>query len=81
MEEIERARVAKERAARRVDEVTRRHTQTSTCPVCRNPARVTDWCPLAWIAVEDCGCVGYFVWTPLLDEDRLTQLAIEIGRT
>jgi hypothetical protein len=48
------------------------------CPVCGGPATLTDWRPrLDWMAVEDCPCRGFFAWTPLLDEGRLTRLTRE----
>src|SRR5262245_5331783 len=87
LEERARARIARERSVALVEETTRRQNAqprpqvTPLCAVCRKPATVPDWRPLPWIAVENCGCVGYFVWTPLLDEDRLTQLAIEDRET
>ena len=39
---------------------------------------MTDWGPhLDWMTVEDCPCLGFFVWTPLLDEGRLARLMRE----
>jgi len=48
------------------------------CPVCGGPATLTDWRPqVDWTAIEDCPCLGFFVWTPLLDEGRLARLMRE----
>jgi hypothetical protein len=45
------------------------------CPVCGGPATLTDWRPrLDWMAVEECRCRGFFVWTSLLAEGRLDRL-------
>lgn len=41
-------------------------TITGPCALCREPADVTDWEPVAsWLAVEGCQCGGFLVWTPL----------------
>ena len=46
--------------------------------MCGLPATVSDWRPhVDWVAVADCPCGGYFVWTPLLDEGRLARLTPE----
>jgi hypothetical protein len=43
-------------------------TTTQPCPLCREPADVTDWGPVAqWLAVEGCQCGGFLVWTPVWD--------------
>jgi hypothetical protein len=49
-------------------------TTTQPCPLCREPADVTDWGPVAqWLAVEGCQCGGFLVWTPLWN-GRLARL-------
>ena len=73
MEETRRRRSA-QRTGR-----TRPHER---CPVCRASATLTDWRPHAnWMTVEDCACEGFFVWTPLLDDGRLTRLTPEDRET
>lgn len=48
--------------------------ETRACPMCRQPARVTDWHPItAWLLIEGCSCGGYFVWKPLW-ERRIPEL-------
>ncbi len=55
--------------------LTRQHDR---CPVCTGPATLTDWRPNAdWMTVEGCACLGFFVWTSLLDEGRLSRLTLE----
>jgi hypothetical protein len=50
--------------------------------VCSGPATLTDWRPqVDWTAIEDCGCNGFFVWTPLFDEGRLGRLTPEDRET
>src|SRR5262245_24666542 len=83
----DRARIAIELAEALVEETTRRRQRAQprrqvmplqVCPVCREPATLTDWRPtIDWLAVENCACRGYFVWTPLLDAGRLVRLTAE----
>jgi hypothetical protein len=86
MEEADRARVARQRAERLLEEARRRRTRPQstlpshmpakpgTCPVCGHPATGTDWRPrVDWIAIEGCSCHGFFLWAGLL-EDRLAEL-------
>ena len=38
------------------------------CPLCREPATLTDWRPrLIWIGVEGCRCRGYFIRADVLE--------------
>ena len=70
--------LAEETRRRTFAQPTRLTRQHGRCPVCAGPATLTDWRPqLDWMAVEDCPCRGFFVWTPLLDEGRLARLASE----
>jgi len=79
IEEVERARVAQERSAQLLDEVTRRQLTNLTivrgaCPLCRYAATITDWHPNAdWIAIEGCTCLEWFVAVRVLQE-RLPHL-------
>ena len=60
-------------------DLTRPHDR---CPVCTEPATLTDWRPhLNWMTIEDCRCNGFFVWTPLFDEGRLGRLTPEDRET
>jgi len=86
LDEGDRASLAIERATDLVQETRRlRSTQPTRltarrdrCPVCGGRATLVDWRPhLEWPAVDGCPCGGYFVWTPLLDEGRLTWLTPE----
>jgi hypothetical protein len=80
----DRARLTIERASGPIEQ-TRKPRATPPdpganhrCPVCEEPAMLTDWRPqLDWLGIEDCPCGGFFVWTPLLDEGRLAQLTPE----
>jgi hypothetical protein len=39
----------------------------SRCPLCREPATLTDWRPVAeWIVVERCPCSGYYLWAAMV---------------
>ena len=79
IEEVDRARVAQERSAQLLDEVTRRQrthltTGHGACPLCGRGATVTDWRPnTAWIAVEGCSCLGFFADVRVYQE-RLPNL-------
>src|SRR5262245_40919354 len=81
----DRARRAIERATDLVQENTRLrlrprrlNTRPDPCPVCGALATLTDWRPhIEWMAVEECSCRGFFVWTPLVDDGRLTRLTPE----
>jgi hypothetical protein len=86
IEQQDRARLTIGLATDLVEETRRRSSAQSTgltrqhdrCPVCAGPATLTDWRPhLDWMTVEDCPCLGFFVWTPLLDEGRLARLTPE----
>ena len=86
LDNADRARPAIERSAALVEETRRRRVvqyrdltrQNDRCPVCGEPATLTDWRPhLDWMTVEDCACNGFFVWTPLFDEGRLGRLTPE----
>src|SRR5262245_261778 len=70
-----RAEGAHERAARLVDHAKRGRaertrspaTEASWCPLCRQPATITDWRPRAdWLAIEGCSCGGFFLRAKLL---------------
>jgi hypothetical protein len=44
------------------------------CPLCGEPARLSDHDPSsAWIAVDGCACGGFVVWAELLAVRRLQQ--------
>jgi hypothetical protein len=85
-EQVDRARVAKTRAVRLVEDAERRRgeraldsrhgpTRKGTCPVCGQSATVTDWRPsIDWVAVEGCSCRGFFVWAGVY-EGRLATLS------
>jgi hypothetical protein len=87
IEEVDRATVAEERAARLIEETTRRRAtrpaadprlraEAGPCPVCGHRATVTDWHPgLDWVVVEGCSCGGFFVAGGVLTE-RLPQMAV-----
>jgi hypothetical protein len=83
IEQKDRARLIMERVTDLAEQTRHRHAAglplgPLRCPVCEGPATLTDWRPrLDWMAVEDCPCGGFFVWTPLLDEGRLARLAPE----
>ena len=90
LDQRDRARLAIERTTDLVEETRRRRSAQRTgrtrpherCPVCRASATLTDWRPHAnWMTVEDCACEGFFVWTPLLDDGRLTRLTPEDRET
>jgi hypothetical protein len=50
--------------------------------VCEELATVTDWRPrLNWLVVENCPCIGFFVWGPLWEDGRLTRLTAEDRNT
>ena len=86
LDQGDRARLAIERATDLVEETRHRRLaqgsgltrQDDRCPVCGESATLTDWRPhVNWMTVEDCPCRGFFVWTPLLDEGRLSRLTPE----
>src|SRR5262245_4183457 len=87
LEEQDRARRAIERATKLVEETTHRRQRAQprrqviplrSCPVCNGSATLINWWPtLDWLAVEGCGCQGFFVWTPLLDDGRLARLSLD----
>lgn len=67
MEQVERAARAQAEARQLLNQARRRRSVVENCPICGMPATVTDWRPgLAWVAVADCPCTGYFLWAPLL---------------
>jgi hypothetical protein len=87
MDEVDRARTAKERAVRLLEDARRRRARaasslpphvpakSATCPVCGEAATLTDWRPsVDWVAIENCSCQGYFLWAGVL-EKRLPALA------
>jgi hypothetical protein len=89
-DQADRARLAIERSTELVEATRRRRLlqqrdltrQHDRCPVCAEPATLTDWRPeLDWMTVEDCACNGFFVWTPLFDEGRLGRLTPEDRET
>jgi hypothetical protein len=85
MEHVDRAKAARSRAARLLEDTERRRrdrglgarhrpTRLGVCPICGQSATVTDWRPSTdWIAVEGCSCRGFFVWAGIYDT-RLTGL-------
>src|SRR5262249_11289190 len=83
LDQLERARLARERATDLAEETRRRDRPQPTqrrdrCPVCGGPGTLTDWrSHVDWMAVEECPCGGFFIWTPLLDEGRLARLTPE----
>ena len=79
----DKAKTTQERSSRLVAETMRRAAARASgssageCPVCGDRAVLTDWRPrLHWIAVEDCRCSSFFVWTALV-ETRLRDLRPE----
>src|SRR5262245_22865589 len=79
MREVDRARIAQERAARFLAEAERRlaslkppsglRAGRDTCPVCGHPATVTVWRRSGnWLAIEGCPCNGFFVWAAIYEE-------------
>src|SRR5262245_46144814 len=78
LERIDHAEAAQKRAARLVDRASRSHAartraraardaEASWCPLCRQPATITDWRPRAdWLAIEGCSCGGFFLRAGLL---------------
>jgi len=53
-------------------------TTTQPCPLCREPADVTDWEPVApWFAVEQCSCGGFLLWASLWDRRLATVSDME----
>ncbi len=76
MEQVERATQAQAEARQLLTQVRRHRSVVENCPICGMTATVTDWRPgLAWVAVADCPCAGYFLWAPLLR--RLLDLGVE----
>jgi len=89
-EQHDRARLAIERTTDLAEQTRRRSVasprrltqQDGRCPVCAGPATLTDWRPNAdWMTVEGCACLGFFVWTSLLDANRLARLTREDRET
>jgi hypothetical protein len=76
MEQVERATQAQAEARQLLTQVPRRRSVLENCPIRGMTATVTDWRPgLAWVAVADCPCAGYFLWASLLS--RLLDLGVE----
>ena len=85
MVQVDRAQTAQSRSTRLLEEAERRRRQRAldsrhrparhgACPICKQPATVTDWRPsLDWVAVEGCSCRGFFVWAGVYDA-RLATL-------
>jgi hypothetical protein len=88
LDQFEQARAARETVRRNRDETQRqralrrvaRHALYATCPLCDEPATRTLWPRLGWIAVEDCGCRGFFVMAGLLDSRVAHEPAAERKR-
>lgn len=83
LEQVDRAKAAKDRAAQVLDETVRRQVArvrrretshrplASTCPLCAYPATLTDWRPeTEWIVVEQCPCQGFSVWAAIIERGR-----------
>jgi hypothetical protein len=99
MEEVDRARATQARSARVLEDAERSRTRrqsslpmrgpskSSLCPICRQPATITDWRPsVDWLAIEGCSCHGYFLWAgmdgaleTLTEGDRM-ELAARIRK-
>ena len=81
IEQVDRARVAKETSARLLEdygrargERRRQRSANGACPLCGHAATIVDWRPsVDWVVVEDCPCDGFFIRAGLLDS-RLPTL-------
>jgi hypothetical protein len=72
LDAVDRAGRARAWAARLVEKIRHRrppggraNPRLDACPLCSEPATVTDWA--SWVTVEDCSCRGFFIETRLFD--------------